>query len=152
MKSGIKKTRAARVMRVATVFTGAAACAVTFAPAATAGTAQPTAAHPGYLRQGIRPNTETGCNSHVCTGLYGGGQYVSSVNGHWYGGTGCHLGHIDWYNPNGEGPHGTFSPNTYYCSKGQIAKIFNQDFPVGETFCVWFSNVNNELSYCEAVR
>jgi hypothetical protein len=152
MKSGIKKTGSARVMRVATVFTGAAACAVTFAPAATAGTAGPAAAHPGYLRQGIRPDTETGCNSHVCTGLYGGGAYVSYVNGHWYGGKGCHEGVIHWYSP-GADPYyaGTYIPNADFCSKAEITKTFHQSFPVGEVFCVSFSVVGL-IPMCESVR
>jgi hypothetical protein len=41
MKSGIKKAASGKTMRVATLFTGAAACAAAFAPAAHAATAKP---------------------------------------------------------------------------------------------------------------
>jgi len=44
MKPAIKKSAVGRTMRVATLFTGAAACATAFAPTAMAGTAQQ--AHP----------------------------------------------------------------------------------------------------------
>lgn len=43
MKSGINKVASGKTMRVATLFTGAAACAAAFAPAAVAGTGHPAA-------------------------------------------------------------------------------------------------------------
>jgi hypothetical protein len=87
MSVGTKTSAARKVMRVATMFTGVAACGAVFTPTAVAGTAQK-----------MGQDTETGCvgnsKSGVCIALIGGGNHVSSVSGHWYGGTGCHFGHV----------------------------------------------------------
>jgi hypothetical protein len=55
MKPSSKKARSSKKVRVATTFTGAAACAFAFAPAAAAGTTQPVAAAPGH-EAGARPD------------------------------------------------------------------------------------------------
>jgi hypothetical protein len=154
MKPSIKNAMSGKKMRVATVFSGAAACAVAFTPAAMAGTGQPAVTHlAGPLRQGITPDTETGCNSHVCVGLYGGGSYVSSVNAHWFGGTGCHLAHINVYSPLGAiEPFYGSNPKTYYCSKAEITKIYDTHFLPGTQFCIYFNNVGAQNAECEPVR
>jgi hypothetical protein len=51
MKAGIKKTASGKAMRVATIFTGAAACAAAFTPAAVAGTAHTGTGHAGTDHQ-----------------------------------------------------------------------------------------------------
>jgi hypothetical protein len=48
MKPSSKKAGSGKKIRLATSFTGAAACAFAFAPAAVAGTAQPAVAGPGH--------------------------------------------------------------------------------------------------------
>jgi len=91
MTPSIKKTASGKTMRVATTFTGVAACAALFATPAMAGAAQPNAARPGHQPRldgkalGLRPlNTQLGhCfysptwvhfvryNGDVCFGFVG---------------------------------------------------------------------------------
>jgi hypothetical protein len=92
MKSG-KKSAVAKTMRVATTFTGAAACAAAFAPAATAATTHATAkipyrpiptARPGFATAATPANTgsirSASCGPHP----------------HWL--------HVVWHSPHGSGP------------------------------------------------
>jgi hypothetical protein len=58
MKPGARKSGSGRAKRVATIFTGAAACATVVTPAATAATAG--AAQPGRSAARIRPELEQG--------------------------------------------------------------------------------------------
>jgi hypothetical protein len=55
MKPSIKKAASRKTVRLATTFTGAAACAFAFVPAATAATGHPVTAGPGH-QGGIRPD------------------------------------------------------------------------------------------------
>ena len=92
MKSG-KKSAIGKTMRVATTFTGAAACAAAFAPAATAATH--TAAEYPYhkfptnetlaLRGEVTPATTGSIRSASCTG-----------RSEWL--------HVYWYSTEGAGP------------------------------------------------
>jgi hypothetical protein len=131
MTSGTQKPALRRKLRVATTFTGAAACALTFAPAAMAGT-HPAAARPGHQLQpfglnlhGIRAiangNCEGANQSHwlhleasfgsvTCygmrgkTGSLGAGYPVSSYCG------GNNSGHLNY---NGH-TQARFQVGTYY--------------------------------------
>jgi hypothetical protein len=61
MKPHTRKAGSGKRVRIATTFTGAAACAFAFAPAATAGTGQPATVGPGH-QAGIRPDgVDMGC-------------------------------------------------------------------------------------------
>jgi hypothetical protein len=62
MKPSIKKAASRKTVRVATTFTGAAACAVTFAPTVAAGTGQPAAAQPGHQHKVHRIQAITQAN------------------------------------------------------------------------------------------
>jgi hypothetical protein len=70
MNSGSGKLGSRKIMRVATVFTGAAACAVAFAPGAMAGTGQPAAARDGHQARlgGKTPGIRPGITVGGCTG------------------------------------------------------------------------------------
>jgi hypothetical protein len=45
---------------------------------------------------GGKVTTATGCNGHVCIGVYGNGLYVSHMDEHFWGWGGCHRGAISW--------------------------------------------------------
>jgi hypothetical protein len=140
---------ARKAMRVATVFTGVATLGAAFTPAAVAGTTQ----------RMIR-NTETGCigsgKSGVCMGLHGGGNFVSSVGGHWYGGTGCHHGHI-WASLGGflissVSHNPAANPATYFCSKQEMTLKLGKSYPAGTNFYIYFNNVFRSIDMNEVVR
>jgi hypothetical protein len=65
MKSSIKKAVSGKTMRVATTFTGAAACAAAFAAPAAAGTAHVAQPMLKGVQQGVRPDITGGnCPGH----------------------------------------------------------------------------------------
>jgi hypothetical protein len=100
---------------------------------------------------GVKPDTETGCSSTICVGLYGGGNHVSYFNAHWFAGSPsspCRGGKIWYREPNG----GHFSVSyESVCYKQQITLSFSAHatFPTGTKFCASFSSLG---SMCEPVR
>ena len=74
------KKAARKTVRVATTFTGAAACAVTFAPMAHAGTVQPTA-QPGYRAHQVRVNLDRVPGIHA---TITNGDCLGTNQSHWF--------------------------------------------------------------------
>jgi hypothetical protein len=99
---------------------------------------------------GVKPSTETGCSGHVCLGLYGGGEYVSYVNEHWFSGTGCHLAHFGIYSPNEVIPGVRYSPPGYYCSKQEATWKTSRFIYSKSSICGYFNNIAGFM--CEEVR
>jgi hypothetical protein len=128
---------------------------ITFVPRGGAATAAAAAARVkprGFVpraAKGVKPDTETGCNSYICVGLYGGGNYVSYFNAHWYGGSpgACRVGILSYTEPNGDN---AWVPYYTVCYKSQIQLNFDKDFPTGTKFCAEFSGLPGTL--CEPVR
>ncbi|HEY2577089.1 MAG TPA: hypothetical protein VGI74_12345 [Streptosporangiaceae bacterium] len=130
------------------------------AGASTAGTtgakaATTAAASRGFVpkaAKGVRPDSESGCLGHVCLGLKGGGQHVSSVNEHWFTGTGCHIAHFYAFSPSGTLIR-SYNPAGFWCSKQQVvwpkSKVAGS-YSVGTDFCGSFNNISGFM--CEPVR
>jgi hypothetical protein len=143
-----KKAASTKRMRVATVFTGAAACAVAFAPAAAAAAESHAVAMPGDQSrlEGFVPHapkvfTATGCQSHVCIGVYGGGLYVSHVAMHFWGKSGCHI--PDWQVWNLQNHKEVVNAHGNNClgSKQNYSPPIAGLYSVSVNICVGFWNV-----------
>jgi hypothetical protein len=78
MNPSVKKAVSGRAMRVATTFTGAAACAFAFAPTALAGTHQP-AAQPGHQPRQVRVDNRMMPMITSLSFSLSGGVYLSSA-------------------------------------------------------------------------
>jgi hypothetical protein len=109
--------------------------------------------------KGVRPDNESNCSGDVCLGLYGGGDHVSYTNQHFFDNTGCHIGWMSIFSPNGalERNFTAYSPGGvnyhYFCSKQEFSvprSAISGPWPVGTDFCGHFQNVAGEQ--CEPVR
>jgi hypothetical protein len=99
---------------------------------------------------GVKPDTETGCNSYLCVGLYGGGNFVSYFNAHWFAGSPsspCRTGAIGYTEPNG---YAAYHIVNNVCYKQQIQVNYYSSYPTGTKFCAAFSGFPGSM--CEPVR